>query len=444
LSYLLRELSFPDHRFRPSTPRPGPQTASRRAGLLKEHRADHGGPTTSAACSAPFDCEFIPVTHSVPHGFATRVPHRPRARFLHTRRLQGWTSNPVDGPASPTSPSWAPSPQNEGHPAPAVRTPPTPTSTATPAPRTSVGKVRPGELFHAPRGAGGDHHRLPSPSHIHRIPADRRCPRFRVPNRRDRHPLRQWSDCAKNVRPRPRRWACLRIPRGQPCATSRTSPTLPPRQGVHHLHGGVAGATRTMFGPHPHGPRTRAVGSRSPPDDHGDPQLATRSRATRWKRCRKVIRRAVPHRRRGSCNSGNRGDGARHGPLPSRRELKTDSLFDSRAGPSGSRRSTVSTGHPRQPRPRLGPPPMGVEARRHVILLRRTATQLRAHGQGDQERARHRAGRLPLRGRPTGIGDVGNGGAAAEPARAGRRGRGRGDRRGRTRKTGTIITGPRG
>src|SRR6476620_10325345 len=31
----------------------------------------------------PFDCEFIPVTHSVPHGFATAI-HTPQGTILHT------------------------------------------------------------------------------------------------------------------------------------------------------------------------------------------------------------------------------------------------------------------------------------------------------------------------------------------------------------------------
>ena len=43
----------------------------------------------------PFDCEFIPVTHSVPHGFATAF-HTPQGTILHSG---DWKLDltPVDG-----------------------------------------------------------------------------------------------------------------------------------------------------------------------------------------------------------------------------------------------------------------------------------------------------------------------------------------------------------
>src|SRR5689334_20077356 len=43
----------------------------------------------------PFDCEFLPVTHSVPHGFATAI-HTPQGTILHTGDWK-LDLSPVDG-----------------------------------------------------------------------------------------------------------------------------------------------------------------------------------------------------------------------------------------------------------------------------------------------------------------------------------------------------------
>ena len=57
--------------------RPGCSTAPQLIPVLDGERRQIG----------PFDVEFIPVTHSVPHAFAAAY-HTPQGTILHTRRLQ--------------------------------------------------------------------------------------------------------------------------------------------------------------------------------------------------------------------------------------------------------------------------------------------------------------------------------------------------------------------
>ena len=92
LSYLLRELSFPIY------------GSALTLGLAR-HRIEEAGllkqtefvPVADGErrMIGPFDCEFIPVTHSVPHGFATAF-HTPQGTILHTG---DWKLDltPVDG-----------------------------------------------------------------------------------------------------------------------------------------------------------------------------------------------------------------------------------------------------------------------------------------------------------------------------------------------------------
>ena len=92
LSFLLRELSFPIY-------------GSEFTLALARNRIDEAGLADRTEFIAvhdgerrkigPFDCEFIPVTHSVPHGFATAI-HTPQGVIMHSG---DWKLDltPVDG-----------------------------------------------------------------------------------------------------------------------------------------------------------------------------------------------------------------------------------------------------------------------------------------------------------------------------------------------------------
>jgi ribonuclease J len=92
LSFLLRDLSFPIY-------------GSELTLGLARHRIEEAGLLDRTALNpvrdgerrriGPFDCEFIPVTHSVPHGFATAF-HTPQGVILHSGDFK-LDLTPVDG-----------------------------------------------------------------------------------------------------------------------------------------------------------------------------------------------------------------------------------------------------------------------------------------------------------------------------------------------------------
>src|ERR1044071_6623603 len=92
LSFLLRDLSFPI-------------IGSALTLALARNRIEEAGLLDRTEMIAvkdgerrqigPFDCEFIPVTHSVPHGFATAF-HTPQGIILHTGDFK-LDLTPVDG-----------------------------------------------------------------------------------------------------------------------------------------------------------------------------------------------------------------------------------------------------------------------------------------------------------------------------------------------------------
>ncbi|MGH9077443.1 MAG: MBL fold metallo-hydrolase, partial [Acidimicrobiales bacterium] len=95
LSFLLRELSFPLY----GSPLTLGLARSRieEAGLL-DRTSFHAVADGERRQIGPFDVEFIPVTHSVPHGFATAF-HTPQGVVLHSGDFK-IDLTPVDGRAT--------------------------------------------------------------------------------------------------------------------------------------------------------------------------------------------------------------------------------------------------------------------------------------------------------------------------------------------------------
>ena len=81
IQFLLREVSFPIYG---SALTLGlARNRIEEAGLLGRTDADHGRATASGVPIGPFDVEFIPVTHCVPHAHAIAV-HTPQGVILHS------------------------------------------------------------------------------------------------------------------------------------------------------------------------------------------------------------------------------------------------------------------------------------------------------------------------------------------------------------------------
>ena len=129
LSFLLRELSFPIY------------GSALTLGLAR-NRIEEAGlldrteliPVADGErrMIGPFDVEFIPVTHSVPHGFATAF-HTPQGVILHSGDFK-LDLTPVDGRLTDLARIGVDRRRARAS-ACCWPTPPTPTSTATPAPR---------------------------------------------------------------------------------------------------------------------------------------------------------------------------------------------------------------------------------------------------------------------------------------------------------------------
>ena len=129
LAYLLRDLStdVSDRRSRSGSR----ATAIEEAGLIDRARfiEVHDGERRQVG---PFDVEFIPVTHSVPHGFATAF-HTPQGVILHSGDFK-LDLTPVDGRRTDLARIGSIA-DNLGHPPACCRTRPTPRSRGSRNPR---------------------------------------------------------------------------------------------------------------------------------------------------------------------------------------------------------------------------------------------------------------------------------------------------------------------
>ena len=277
LSFLLRELSFPIY------------GSALTLGLARNRIEEAGllGKTELIPVDdgerrkiGPFDVEFIPVTHSVPHGFATAF-HTPQGVILHTG---DWKLDltPVDGRLTDLARIGAI----------AVRarasgccwpTPPTPTATATRRSEKSVGAVL-YDLFHEHEGR-----RIVIAcfaSHIHRV--------------------QQIADAAiafgrkvatlglsmkKNMR-LAREMGLLHIPESS-IVDIEDIGDLRRRRGLRHLHRQPG---RADVGADPHGHQREPV-AHDRRGRHGDPVLAPDPRQRDERQ--QGDRRARPPRRRG-------------------------------------------------------------------------------------------------------------------------------------------------
>ena len=193
------------------------------AGLLGRTELDRRSPTASGAQIGPFDVEFIPVTHSVPHALAVAV-HTPQGVILHSGDFK-LDLTPVDGRLTDLARIGAIASQR-GHPAADGRL----DQRRGAGPRAERARrrracCRPS----SPQQAGRRIITASFASHIHRIQqiADAAIAHGRVV-------ATLGLSMRKNVAPRPR----PRDPAASPTrrsSTSRTSTDLPPGEGLHHL-----------------------------------------------------------------------------------------------------------------------------------------------------------------------------------------------------------------
>ncbi len=266
----------------------------------------------------PFDVEFIPVTHSVPHAHAIAI-HTPQGVILHSGDFK-LDLTPVDGRRTDLARIGAIAIQR-GHPAADGRF--DQRRGARPRP---VGDQRRRRAARPVRRTArpADHHRqLRQPPAPH--PADRR---RRGRRRSRRRHVRAEHEEERADGTRPRRVQDSRCVAGR----HRRHRRLPAGQGVRDLH---RFAGRADVGAGPAGPRREQVGQ-DRRDRHGDP---VEPRHPRQREQRQPgHRRAAARRRPG--HPLRRRRRARHRPRPGRR---VEDLPVASPNPTTSCRSTAST-----------------------------------------------------------------------------------------------------